>query len=67
LRHSYISHRVADIKNVAEVALESGNSPRIIFSSYRELVMEEEAKKWFAIMPTKKRLNEITAAIADGL
>ena len=58
---------MADIKNVAEVALESGNSPRIIFSSYRELVMEEEAKKWFAIMPTKKRLNEITAAIADGL
>jgi len=67
LRHSYISYRVADIKNVAEVALESGNSPRIIFSSYRELVMEEEAKKWFAIMPAKERLKEIHAAIADGL
>ena len=35
--------------------------------SYRELVMEEEAKKWFAIMPTKKRLKVIRAAIADGL
>jgi hypothetical protein len=29
--------------------------------------MEEEAKKWFAIMPTKKRLKVIRAAIADGL
>jgi len=67
LRHSYISHRVADIKNVAEVAMESGNSPRIIFSSCRELVMEVEAKKWFAIMQTKERLKEIRAAIADGL
>jgi len=35
--------------------------------SYRELVMEEEAKKWFAIMPAKERLKEIRAAIADGL
>ena len=29
--------------------------------------MEEEAKKWFAIMPAKERLKEIRAAIADGL
>ena len=36
------------------------------FCSYRELVMEEEAK-WFAIMPAKERLKEIRAANADGL
>ena len=36
-------------------------------SSYRKLVMEEEAMKWFEIMPAKERLKEIRAAIADGL
>ena len=35
--------------------------------SYRELVMEDAAKKWFATMPAKERLKEIRAAIADGL
>lgn len=51
LRHSYISYRVAETKNVAEVALEAGNSPKMIFSNYRELVTDEDAKAWFAIMP----------------
>jgi hypothetical protein len=31
LRHSFISYRVADIQNVAQVALEAGNSPGMIF------------------------------------
>jgi integrase len=51
LRHSFISYRVADIKNVAEVALEAGNSPDIIFQHYRELVTGEAAKEWFGISP----------------
>jgi integrase len=68
LRHSYISYRVAAIKNVHQVSLEAGNSPRVIFSSYRELVEDENrAEQWFKIMPTKARLKEITAAIAAGL
>jgi integrase len=51
LRHSYISYRVAQIQNVAQVALEAGNSPQIIFSNYRELVKPAAAVKWFAIEP----------------
>ena len=51
LRHSFISYRVADIQNVAQVALETGNSPRMVFSNYRELVRPADAKKWFAITP----------------
>ncbi|MDB6025105.1 MAG: hypothetical protein JWM68_1328 [Verrucomicrobiales bacterium] len=51
LRHSYISYRVAEIQNVAQVALEARNSPNIIFSNYRELVKAADAKKWFAITP----------------
>jgi integrase len=51
LRHSFISYRVADVQNVAQVALEAGNSPAMIFKHYRELVRPAEAKKWFAIAP----------------
>jgi len=51
LRHSFISYRLAAIKNTAEVALEAGNSPQMIFKHYRQLVTEAEATKWFSIMP----------------
>jgi integrase len=51
LRHSFISYRCADIQNVAQVALEAGNSPAMIFSHYRELVTADDAKKWFLIQP----------------
>jgi hypothetical protein len=42
---------VAQFQNVAQVALEAGNSPGIIFKHYRELVPEKEAKAWFDIRP----------------
>jgi hypothetical protein len=51
LRHSFVSYRVAQIKNIPQVAYESGNSPQIIDSNYRELVTEPDTKKWFAIRP----------------
>jgi integrase len=51
LRHSFISYRVASIQNVAQVALEAGNSPAMIFGHYRELVTADDAKKWFSIQP----------------
>ena len=51
LRHSFISYRVAQIQNVAQVALEAGNSPRMVFSNYRELVRPADAERWFGITP----------------
>ena len=51
LRHSFISYRVASVQNVAQVALEAGNSPQMIFRNYRQLVTEAEAAKWFGILP----------------
>lgn len=51
LRHSYISYRVALTGDVPRTALESGNSPGVIFRHYHELVDEEAAKAWFGIMP----------------
>lgn len=53
MRHSYISYRVADTQNVAQVALEAGNSPQMIFRHYRELVRPEAAKAWFAVLPSE--------------
>ena len=55
LRHSFISYRLAIIKNVHQVSLEAGNSPNMVFAHYRQLVRESEAAEWFSIAaPTKK-------------
>jgi integrase len=51
LRHSFCSYRLAVIKNAAQVALEAGNSPQMIFRHYRQVVTEAEAAKWFSITP----------------
>ncbi len=51
LRHSFISYRVAETQNVAQVALEAGNTPQMIFKHYRELVRPAEGKQWFKIVP----------------
>ncbi len=51
LRHSFISYRIAKVKSADQVALEAGNSPSIIFKHYRELTTEEQADKWFGILP----------------
>jgi integrase len=51
MRHSYISYRLAAVKDAAKVALEAGNSPSIIFKHYRELVTEADAVEWFSIAP----------------
>ncbi len=51
LRHSYISYRLAEIQDVNRVALEAGNSPRMIFQHYRELCTPADAKTWFSLSP----------------
>jgi integrase len=51
LRHSFISYRVAETGDVARTALEAGNSPKMIFRHYREVVDGEAAKAWFSITP----------------
>ena len=51
LRHSFISYRVALTGDVARTALEAGNSPKMIFRHYREVVEEDAAQAWFAITP----------------
>lgn len=54
LRHSYISHRVAETGNVPQTSLDAGNSVQIIHRHYRELVTKDEGAAWFAIKPKEK-------------
>jgi len=51
LRHSFISYRVAIVKNVSDVALDCGNSAAMIFQHYRERVTPAAARQWFALRP----------------
>lgn len=57
LRHSFCSYRLAVVKSVPQVAMEAGNSPKMINSHYRELVTEELAKEWFGVMPGNRFPN----------
>jgi hypothetical protein len=59
LRHSFISYRVALTKDIAAVALEAGNSPKMILAHYRELCTEAEAADWFSILPAKGAAESI--------
>jgi len=53
-RHSFISYRVAELRDVQRVADECGNSPQTIKKHYRQLVTSEAAKRYFAITPTQR-------------
>jgi integrase len=59
-RHSFISYRTAEIRDVARVADECGNSPNVIKRHYREIVTGEGAKVFFSIRPVKKGKSKIT-------
>ncbi len=59
LRHSFISYRLAVLKDVAQVSLDAGNSPNMVFRHYRQLVTENEGKKWFDTNPPVKESNII--------
>jgi integrase len=51
MRHSFVSYRLADRQNAAEVAEEAGHSVTILRKHYRELVTPEDAKRYFQIVP----------------
>jgi integrase len=55
LRHSFCSYRMAVTKSAPQVALEAGNSPKMLFEHYRELVTEAEGKEWFSLTPKAVR------------
>jgi hypothetical protein len=54
-RHSFISYRCAESRDIAAVADECGNSVQTIKNHYRQLVTAEAAKRYFAIRPAKDK------------
>jgi hypothetical protein len=55
----------AETQDVAQVALEGGNSPQNIFQHHRELVRLKEAKAWFAIeLETARNVTAHHTALA---
>jgi hypothetical protein len=54
LRHAFISFRLAEVKDVGQVALEAGNSAQMVFRHYPKLVTATQAKAWFSIRPVNQ-------------
>ena len=53
MRHSYASYRLAATNDAASVAAELGHSTaQMLYSTYRELVLPEEAERYWKIMPS---------------
>jgi integrase len=56
-RHSFISYRTAETRDVARVADEAGNSVQVIKTNYRKIVTETAAAEFFAIRPEEPAEN----------
>jgi integrase len=54
LRHSFASYRLAACHDAPRVSAELGHtSPQMLYSTYRELVLPEEAERYWNIAPDK--------------
>ena len=60
LRHSFGSYRLAQIKNVAQVADEMGNSPQVVRTHYQNLVRPEAVADYWKISPERQGEKIIT-------
>lgn len=60
LRHSYPSYRLAATNNAPAVAAELGHStPAMLYANYRELVLPEEAHRYWQIAPAAEVENVV--------
>jgi integrase len=61
LRHSFASYRLAAIHDAPRVASELGHtSPKMLYSTYRELVLPEEAERYWKLIPESKAENIVS-------
>ena len=64
-RHSYASYQIALTNDAAATAAALGHSTTaLLYSTYRLLVSQEEAKRYFAIVPQAKAVNVVSFAAA---
>jgi integrase len=63
LRHSFASYRLAATHDAPRVAAELGHtSPQMLYSTYRELVLPEEAERYWNIVPVASAPNVVPLA-----
>ena len=61
LRHSFASYRLAATHDAPRVASELGHtSPKMLYSTYRELVLPEEAQHYWKLVPEDKAENVLS-------
>jgi integrase len=61
LRHSFGSYRMERTKNEGQVALEMGNSPKVVKDHYFEIVDEQAASEYWNIKPMPRADRKIIA------
>jgi len=60
LRHSFASYRLAATSNAAAVAAELGHeSSRMLYSTYREVVLPSEAERYWLVRPQAEAGNVV--------
>ncbi len=65
LRHSFASYRLAATHDAPRVASELGHtSPQVLYSTYRELVLPEEAERYWKIAPQSGKAENVVAFTA---
>jgi integrase len=68
LRHSFASYRLAAIHDAPRVSMELGHtSPALLFNTYREVVHEAEAERYWKIVPAVEAEKIVAFAGPDGL
>jgi integrase len=60
LRHSFASYRLAAMHDAPRVASELGHtSPKMLYSTYRELVLPQDAERYWKLVPEVKAANVV--------
>jgi integrase len=65
-RHSFISYRCAESRDIARVADECGNSVGTIKAHYRQLVTAADAERFFKLRPASPRGRKKITDIGEG-
>jgi len=66
LRHSFASYRLAACHDAPRVSSELGHtSPKMLYSTYRELVLPEDGERYWKLIPESKRANVLSFSSRD--
>ena len=67
LRHSFASYRLAAIHDAPRVSAELGHtSPHMLYSTYRELVLPQEAERYWKLTPAAEAANVVAMTMPGG-